>query len=168
MPADGRWDLTLILLTCRIWWAPNNVSKWQMRFNSTFKGLNKRRISVIRKHYSTSRKVAGSISDCVIRIFNWHNTAGRTKALGSTQPLTQMSTRNICLWVKAAGAYDWQTFHPYMKTDLKSGCLNLLEPSGLVQGCSGIALPSPFTQTVHMDIAIRSCIYRAFGKSLCT
>jgi len=34
-------SLTLILLTWRIWWAPNNASKWQMRFNSTFKGLNK-------------------------------------------------------------------------------------------------------------------------------
>jgi len=33
-------NLTLILLTWRIWWAPNNASKWQMGFNSAFKGLN--------------------------------------------------------------------------------------------------------------------------------
>ena len=32
--------LTLILLTSRIWWAPNNASKWQMGFNSAFEGLN--------------------------------------------------------------------------------------------------------------------------------
>jgi len=32
--------LTLILLTWRIWWAPNNASKQQMGFNSAFKGLN--------------------------------------------------------------------------------------------------------------------------------
>jgi len=31
--------LTLILLTWRIWWAPNNASKWQMGFNSSFKWL---------------------------------------------------------------------------------------------------------------------------------
>ena len=31
--------LTLILLTWRIWWAPNNASKWHMGFNSAFKGL---------------------------------------------------------------------------------------------------------------------------------
>jgi len=37
MPANGRWDLTLNLLTWRIWWAPNNASRWQMRFNSAFK-----------------------------------------------------------------------------------------------------------------------------------
>jgi len=32
-------DLTLILLTWRKWWVPNNVSKQQMGFNSGFKGL---------------------------------------------------------------------------------------------------------------------------------
>ena len=32
-------DLTLILLTWKIRWAPNNASKWQMGFNSGFKGL---------------------------------------------------------------------------------------------------------------------------------
>ena len=31
--------LTPILLTWRIWWAPNNASRWQMGFNSAFKGL---------------------------------------------------------------------------------------------------------------------------------
>jgi hypothetical protein len=31
---------------------------------------------------------------------------------------------------------------------LKSGSLNLLEPSGLVQACNGIALPFAFTNTV--------------------
>ena len=40
MPADGRWDLTLILLTWRIWCAPNNASRWQMGFNRAFKGLS--------------------------------------------------------------------------------------------------------------------------------
>jgi len=33
MPADGRWDIILILLTWRIWWAPNNAGRWQMGFN---------------------------------------------------------------------------------------------------------------------------------------
>jgi len=33
--------LTLTLLTWRIGWAPNNASRWQMGFNSAFKGLIK-------------------------------------------------------------------------------------------------------------------------------
>jgi hypothetical protein len=35
----AHFSLTLILLTWRIWRAPNNASKWQMGFNSAFKGL---------------------------------------------------------------------------------------------------------------------------------
>ena len=56
------------------------------------------------RHCATSQKVAGSIPDGVIGIFHWHNPSGRTMALGSTQPLTEMSTRNIFWEVKAAGA----------------------------------------------------------------
>jgi len=47
------------------------------------------------RHYATNRKVAGSIPDGVTRIFYWHNPSRRTIAPVSTQPLTEMSTRNI-------------------------------------------------------------------------
>ena len=53
---------------------------------------------------ATNQKVAGSIPDGVIGIFHLHNPSGRTMALGLTQPLTEMSTRNISWGVKAAGA----------------------------------------------------------------
>jgi len=62
-------------------------------------------------------------------------------ALGSTQPLTEMSTRNVSMWVKTAGAYGWQTYHLHVPIVLKSGSLNLLEPSGPVQARNGIVLP---------------------------
>ena len=44
----------------------------------------------------------------VIEIFHWNNPSGQTMALGSTQPLTEMSTRNISWRVKAASAFGWQ------------------------------------------------------------
>jgi len=44
---------------------------------------------------ATSRKVAGSIPDGIIKFFHWYNSSGRTMALGSTQPLTEMSTRDV-------------------------------------------------------------------------
>jgi hypothetical protein len=47
------------------------------------------------RHYTTSRKVAGSIPDEVIRLLNWPNPFSRTMALGSIQSLTEMSTRNL-------------------------------------------------------------------------
>jgi hypothetical protein len=49
-------------------------------------------------------KFAGSIPDYVIVISHWYNPSGRTMPLGSTQPLTEMSTRNISWGVKTAGA----------------------------------------------------------------
>jgi len=60
--------------------------------------------------------------------------------LGLTQPLTEMSTRNVSWGVKAAGAYGWQPYHLHVPIVFKSGSLNLLEPSGPVQACNGIAL----------------------------
>jgi hypothetical protein len=47
------------------------------------------------RHYATSQKVAGSI-------VHSHNPFDSTMALGSTQPLIKMSTRNISWVVKAA------------------------------------------------------------------
>jgi hypothetical protein len=44
--------------------------------------------------YATSWKVAGSSPD-VLDFFNSPNTSSCTMALGSTQPLTEMSTRNL-------------------------------------------------------------------------
>jgi hypothetical protein len=41
------------------------------------------------------RKVAVSITNGVIGIFLWHNPSGRSTALGSTRPLTDMSTSNV-------------------------------------------------------------------------
>ena len=54
------------------------------------------RYGVLRKVFVTfNRQVAGSFPDGVIGIFQWHNPTGRTMALGSTQPLSEMSTRCI-------------------------------------------------------------------------
>jgi hypothetical protein len=52
-------------------------------------------VRLLKGHYATSRKIVVSISDEVIGFFNWPNPSSRTMALGSTQPLTEMSTRNL-------------------------------------------------------------------------
>jgi hypothetical protein len=66
-------------------------------------------------------------------------------ALGMTQPLTEMSTRIISWGVKAAGALGWQPYHFHVRIVLKSGSLNLPDPSGPVQTSNGIALP-PYSE----------------------
>ena len=55
-------------------------------------------------------------------------------AMVSTQPLTETSARNIFWLVKAAGAWGRQPYHLNVLNVLKSGSLNLLDPSGHVQG----------------------------------
>ena len=57
-------------------------------------------------------------------------------ALGLTQSLTEMRTRNIS-WGVTGG----RSYHLHVPIVLKSGSLNLLEPSGPVQACDRIALP---------------------------
>jgi hypothetical protein len=47
------------------------------------------------RHYATSQKVAGLTPDEAIGFFNLPNISSRTMALGSTQPLTEMSIRNL-------------------------------------------------------------------------
>jgi len=47
------------------------------------------------RHCATSQKVAGSIHHVVIRTFDLYNSCGRSMALGSNQPVTEMSISNI-------------------------------------------------------------------------
>jgi hypothetical protein len=46
-------------------------------------------------NYATNWKVEGSIRDQFFRFFNLLNLSSRTMALGSIQPLTEMSIRNL-------------------------------------------------------------------------
>jgi hypothetical protein len=117
-----------------------NFVWWQQNFLGSQYGVCTQWRSWLR-HCTTSQKVVSSIPNGIIGIFHRHNPSGCTMALGLTQPRTEMSTRNISSKVKAAGATGWQPYHLHMLTVLKSGSLNLLEPSGPVQACNGIALP---------------------------
>ena len=51
-----------------------------------------------------SLKFVGSVPDGVTGIFHRHNFSGRTMALGSTQSLREMCTRNISLGWGGGGA----------------------------------------------------------------
>ena len=110
--------------------------------------------------------VAGSIPDRVIVIFHRHNHSGRTMALGLTQPLTEMSTKNISWGLKAAVPYSWQSYHFHVPIVLKSGSLSLLGPSGSVQACNGITLPFAFINTWQEYRVLYMNIYVNLWKRL--
>ena len=63
------------------------------------------------RHWATSRRISCSITDDGTGIFQPHNPSGRTMVLVSTQPLTEVSFRNISWGVKAAGTYSSQPYH---------------------------------------------------------
>ena len=83
-----------------------------------------------------------------IAIFHWCNPSSHTVALGLTQPLTKMSTRNISWGVKVIDAYSWQPYHLHVLMVMKSENLNLLEPSGPVQASTADASVLPFISHV--------------------
>jgi hypothetical protein len=66
-----------------------------MELNRLFPLAMGRAVAWLLRHYATNRKIAGSITDEVIGFFNVPNPSSRTMALGSTQPLTEMGTRNL-------------------------------------------------------------------------
>jgi hypothetical protein len=84
------------------------------------------------RHCATSRQVAGSIPKGITGIFI-DSPSGRTIALELTQPLKEMSTKNISWGVMKAGGYGLHPYHLLIPTVRKSGSLSLLEISGPVQ-----------------------------------
>ena len=86
-------------------------------------------------HGTTSRMVGVSIPDGVTVIFHRHNPSGRTMALGSTQPLRELSTRNIS-WEGKGGLCVRLTTLPPSCAD----CLEIWEPQppGTLRACAGL------------------------------
>jgi hypothetical protein len=89
------------------------------------------------RHCATNRKAAGSIPDSVVGIVCRHNPSGRTMTLRSTQPLTEMSTRNISS-SKIGQCGGLTTLQPSC-----ADCVRNLEPQlpETLKACNGIASP---------------------------
>jgi hypothetical protein len=88
---------------------------------------------------ATSRKVAGSIPD-VTGFFYLPNPFSRTMDLGSTQPLTETSTRNLP-GVKGRPAHKADNPTTICETSRKSGSPDVSQPYGPPRPVTGIALP---------------------------
>jgi len=58
-----KLTLTFNPLTWKIWWSPNNASKWQIRFNSAFKGLNHLKHIWLSEHKYQNQKIQLSYVD---------------------------------------------------------------------------------------------------------
>jgi len=130
---------------------------------------------------ATSRKVAGSIPCYVTEVSNWLNPSGRPLALESTQPLTETNIRGVSWGAKTAGVYSWQPYQLHVSIVLIIDSLKLLELSGPVQPCTGIAVPkaahaelwlAPFMKTctsyVPNYVSERNYLENILQKILCS
>jgi hypothetical protein len=123
------------------------------------------KVSIISLRFKTKLKLSTHFCNILQHKFNWGHAAGSVvgwdTALQVVRPRVRSPMqsleffiditfpaalwpwgwlRNISWAVKAAGAYGWQPYHLHLPIVLKGGSLNLLEPSGPVQACNGIAL----------------------------
>jgi len=88
-------------------------------------------------------------------IFNWHKILPIALwPLGSTQPLTEMSTRSIT-WGKGGWCVRLTTLPPSCAVVTKSDNLNFLEPSGPLQVYKGTSLTFTTTMAELTNILCR-------------
>jgi hypothetical protein len=109
--------------------------------------------------YATSRKAAGSIPNQAIEYFNWTNLSSRTMTLGSTQPLTEMSTRNLLGGGTNGSRRVRLTALPPSVSRLyrKYGSLDVSQTYGPPRSVTGMALPLPYILLYVFIVENESC-----------
>jgi len=127
-------------------WTTKQTNSGNVKKSPPYHSLRGTRWHSWLRHCATRRTVALSIHYGVIQISHWHNPTGRTIHRVESAS-NRYEYQEYFLGVKAAGA--WQYYHLNVPTVLKSGNLDLLEPTGPVQACNGIALPLPLTKSVQ-------------------
>jgi hypothetical protein len=100
----------------------------------------------------------GSIPDVVIGFFNLPNLSSHIVALEMTQPLTEMSTRNLpggkgfpARKVDNLTAFYEPTIY---KISTKCGSLYVSQPYRPPQPVIGIALPLPYSKAEHVSMSM--------------
>jgi hypothetical protein len=89
------------------------------------------------------RKVAGSVPGEVMRFFNLRNTSIRTVAQGFTQPLSEMSSRNLLGSAAPSGLKLATSLPSVSRLTSKCGILYVSQPYELPRPVNFIPYVSP-------------------------
>ena len=143
--------------------------------NSSTKRHKKKRYTM-NKHLNIGRKwhlnchkgaCSGEISwgnalklDGVTGIFHWHKPSGCTMALGSTQPLTEKSARNISWGAKGSQRAELTTLPPSCADWLE---IRETQPPGTLRACPGL-YTDHFTN--HHKTSHNTYIWQVFTQIL--
>ena len=103
---------------------------------------------ILYKRCATSRKVPGSIPGGVTGFFSDTFPSYRTMALGSTQPLVKMSTRNIP-GVKDGQCVRLTTYHHTVQLSRNLGALTSKTPLGLRWPVTGVLYFTSYIYSVQ-------------------
>ena len=88
------------------------------------------------------------------RIFHWHKILPIALWPWSRLIFKQKWVPGAFLEGKGSRCLRLTTLPPSCAVVMKSGNLNFLEPSGPVQACNGISLPSPYAVRIFLFVAI--------------
>ena len=113
------FTLTLILLTWRIGWAPYNASKWEMGFNSAFKGLMCNKWTPRPMKYAKLRKVTSNkISmHSIGHIARQFSTSCGERATRRWQSQVRNNLRLCLQFAIRANIYIWSANIVMMRTE---------------------------------------------------
>jgi hypothetical protein len=141
--------LTLILLTWNIGWAPNNASRWQMGFNSAFRGLKTLIYMVVTGYGGTVVKVL-----CYKSEGRWFDS----RWCHWNFSLTYSFRSHYGPEVDSASNRNEDQEHFLEVKVLKADNLNFLEHSGPIQACNGTALPFfKYTKVLNVLLYLIFC-----------
>ena len=116
-------QLTLNPLTWKIWWAPNNASRWQMGFNSVFKGLSQwsrnawRIIEWLCTGYDTGRTISFQLVHITALSEPAWNVRWTYSAQTADQPDTRptLTTPTTKLVTSTSAPSIFSNLHSYLK-----------------------------------------------------